>query len=253
LDLACLELRRENKENILPINFKKKKPFLNLKSNTQKNNRLKKLASDINSNAKDLFVSHRFSDINLDSLKLNIQNQFVKIKFSNSNNKLESQIQLDSLIYVCDNNFISRDSYRQLAAIQPSLEREWKLAARKKEINLIMVNKIPIKNFNINPTNKSLVNQNNLDENFEEMIINKEQIGNGSVRSLVGLLVTLIPDLTEGDNPILHYNDIIKIKLGGDGRQVGRYNHHVMLTACILNEKNRVLSPKHQYWQVFFF
>ncbi|RHZ63865.1 hypothetical protein Glove_327g2 [Diversispora epigaea] len=99
LDLECIELRRENKENILPINLKKKKPFSNLKSRSQKNKRLKKLALDINSNTKDLFDSYRFSNINLDSLKLNIQGQFIRIKFSNSNNELESQIQLDSIIH----------------------------------------------------------------------------------------------------------------------------------------------------------
>ncbi|RHZ81840.1 hypothetical protein Glove_117g379 [Diversispora epigaea] len=93
-----------------------------------------------------------------------------------------------------------------------------------------MENKIPIKNFHINSTNSTnefstILKENNLntflDEN-EEVFINSDQIGNGSVRSLIGLLITLIPDLTEGDNPILQNNDIIKIKLGGDGRQVGR-------------------------------
>ncbi|RHZ68915.1 hypothetical protein Glove_292g103 [Diversispora epigaea] len=202
-----------------------------------------------------LFDSHRFSNINLDSLKLNIQGQFIRIKFSNSNNKLESQIQLDSIIHVCDNNLISREKYRQLSAVQPSLEREWHLAVRKKKINLIMENKIPIKNFNINPINKfSIIQENNennstiyLNENIEKIIINKDQMGNGLIRSLIGLLITLIPDLTEGNNPVLYNNNIIKIKLGGDGRQVGRYNYHVMLTACILNEKDKVLSPKYQY------
>ncbi|RHZ84800.1 hypothetical protein Glove_74g103 [Diversispora epigaea] len=124
LDLKCIKLRCKNKENILPINLKKKKPFSNLKSRSQKNKRLKKLALDINSNTKDLFDSHRFSNINLDSLKLNIQRQFIRIKFSNFNNELESQIQLDSIIHVYNNNLISREGYRQLSAVQPSLERE---------------------------------------------------------------------------------------------------------------------------------
>jgi hypothetical protein len=141
-----------------------------------------------------------------------------------------------------------------LAAVQPSLEREYCVAARKKIINEIMENKIPIKNFNTNPASEfsTTLEENNsnvyLDESNKEIFISKDQMGNGSIRSLIALLITLIPDLTEGDNPILHKNDTIKIKLGGDGRQVGRYNHHVMLTACILNEKNKVLSSRHQYW-----
>ncbi|RHZ80139.1 hypothetical protein Glove_139g11 [Diversispora epigaea] len=240
LDLECLELRREDKENIPP----KRKLFSNLKSGSQKNKRLKELASKINSNSKDLFTSYNFSDTSLDCLKLNIQGQFINLKFSNSYNE---STYFDSILCACDETLISRDGYRKLAAVQPSMKREYLIAARKKEINNIMENKIPIKNFNINPTNELLVENICSDENSEEVFINKAQIGNGATRSLIGLLITLLPDLTEGDNPILHKDDVIKIKLGGDGRQVGRYNHHVMLTACILNEKNKVLSPKHQY------
>ncbi|RHZ44882.1 hypothetical protein Glove_707g110 [Diversispora epigaea] len=42
---------------------------------------------------------------------------------------------------------------------------------------------------------------------------------NSLIRSLIELLITLIPDLTEGNNPVLYNNNIIKIKLGGDRRQ----------------------------------
>ncbi|RHZ86777.1 hypothetical protein Glove_46g51 [Diversispora epigaea] len=259
LDLTCLELRRENKENLVSEINSRKKPFSNLKSNSQKNKQLKNLASDIYSNSKDLFNSHNFSNISLDSLRFNIQDQFIKINFSNFNNELKSDIYLDSILCACDESLISRngyrqlaavqpslereyhsilcacdeslisrDGYRQLAAVQPSLEREYRIAAQKKKMNKIMENKIPIKNFHINSTNSTnefstILKENNLntflDEN-EEVFINSDQIGNGSVRSLIGLLITLIPDLTEGDNPILQNNDIIKIKLGGDGRQI---------------------------------
>ncbi|RHZ88040.1 hypothetical protein Glove_26g269 [Diversispora epigaea] len=192
LDLTCLELRRENKENLVSEINSRKKPFSNLKSNSQKNKRLKNLASDIYSNSKSLFNSHNFSNISLDSLRFNIQDQFIKINFSNFNNELKSDIYLDSILCACDESLISRDGYRQLAAVQLSLEREY-----QNNLNTF------------------------LDEN-EEVFINSDQIGNGSVRSLIGLLITLISDLTEGNNPILQNNDIIKIKLSGDGRQIGR-------------------------------
>ncbi|RHZ77857.1 hypothetical protein Glove_170g32 [Diversispora epigaea] len=115
--------------------------------------------------------------------------------------------------------------YQQLLAVQPSLEKEWYLAIQKKEINLIIKNKISIKNFNINSINEFFIiqenNENNstiyLNENIEKIIINKDQIENGSIKSLIGLLITLIPDLTEGNNPILYNNKKIKIKLSGDG------------------------------------
>ncbi|RHZ84801.1 hypothetical protein Glove_74g102 [Diversispora epigaea] len=68
-----------------------------------------------------------------------------------------------------------------------------------------MENKISIKNFNINPINEfSIIQENNennstiyLNENIEKIIINKNQMRNGSIKSLIGLLITLIPDLTE--------------------------------------------------------
>ena len=43
----------------------------------------------------------------------------------------------------------------------------------------------------------------------------------------------------------LKVGDKINIKLGGDRRNVGRKQKHVMLTMCILNEGEAVLNPTH--------
>jgi len=46
---------------------------------------------------------------------------------------------------------------------------------------------------------------------------------------------------------ILKENDPIYLKLGADGRNVGRYHNHVIYTICILNQKDEVLLPENQY------
>ncbi len=50
-----------------------------------------------------------------------------------------------------------------------------------------------------------------------------------------------------GENPIITSGDTLYIKLGGDGRNVGRKQNHVMITFCLLNEGNEVLKPDHQF------
>ena len=79
-------------------------------------------------------------------------------------------------------------------------------------------------------------------------MIDNNEIGNGAFRSLVTLLKILIPIWTKGENPVIIPGDTLYIKLGGDGRNVGRKQSHVMMTFCLLNEKEKVLKPNHQYW-----
>ena len=64
----------------------------------------------------------------------------------------------------------------------------------------------------------------------KDLIINQE-IGNGVYRSITSLLHLLIPILNE--KFILKENDTIYLKLGADGRNVGRYHNHVIYTVCI--------------------
>ncbi|CAG8797909.1 6869_t:CDS:2, partial [Racocetra persica] len=53
--------------------------------------------------------------------------------------------------------------------------------------------------------------------------------------------------LTTSDPIILYPGDKINIKIGSDGRNVGRKQSHVILAISILNEDEAVLSPKHIY------
>lgn len=46
---------------------------------------------------------------------------------------------------------------------------------------------------------------------------------------------------------IINLGDI-KLKLSGDGRNVGRKQSHMMMTICLLNEGEEVLKPENQHW-----
>ncbi|POG82916.1 hypothetical protein GLOIN_2v1761837 [Rhizophagus irregularis DAOM 181602=DAOM 197198] len=52
---------------------------------------------------------------------------------------------------------------------------------------------------------------------------------------------------TGGKNPVIISEDTFYIKLAGDGYNVRRKQNHVMITFCLLNKKNNVLKPDHQY------
>ncbi|PKC10463.1 hypothetical protein RhiirA5_498443 [Rhizophagus irregularis] len=86
---------------------------------------------------------------------------------------------------------------------------------------LVAVEYIYIGTFNLN---KELDQQPILDDEYQEnsdgIVVNKQEIGNGEIHNL---------------------------KLSGDGRNVGRKQNHVMLTFCLLNEKDEVLKPDHQH------
>ena len=72
-------------------------------------------------------------------------------------------------------------------------------------------------------------------------------MGNGTYRSIIALLNIIVPILITSTPPVLKVGDKINIRLNGDRRNVGRKQKHVMLTMCILNEKEAVLNPAHQY------
>ncbi|EXX71617.1 hypothetical protein RhiirA1_428095 [Rhizophagus irregularis] len=112
---------------------------------------------------------------------------------------------------------------------------------------------IPIHNYTIKITSSTLdqsrenldppnINSNNAQNN------NNDQNGLCSFRSIKDLLNILVPIWKKGSSPILVFGDTIKLKLGGDEHIVIYQYSHVMLTVCLLNEKDEVLKPSNQYW-----
>jgi len=158
-------------------------------------------------------------------------------------------IKIDAIVRACDESLLGRDGYRQLAAVEAGLIREYLIANRRTEITNHINENIRIGTFNIDK-NDNLLNCINDSEMNEEsdIIVDETEIGNGAYRSIYTLLKTLI-SIWKGSSPaIINPGDTLKLKLGGDGRNVGRKQSHVMMTICLLNEGEKVLKPEHQYW-----
>lgn len=218
---------------------KNKRPY-DLVSNSQQNRRLSTFGKDVDSTITPLFHKHNFisSETNVPAklleVKIEINGQIILFVFddSNKNSKLEITVRM------CDEILLSRDGYREMAKIYPDLIRNYKIEECRLKISKEMEELIPI---NIFDTGKELPN---LTDDIDSSII-CEEIGNGVYRSINSLLYILIPILSA--KLILKENDTIYLKLGADGRNVGRYHNHVIYTICILNQREDVLFPEYQY------
>lgn len=168
----------------------------------------------------------------------------IKFKDFNSTN---FQARLDSVVRVCDEALISRDGYRQLAAVIPVLFREYLVADRRNKINELIGIQIPIKIFKLDYNTNQSNSNNNVNENFDGISIDNNEVENGAFRSISDLLKILISVWKSDENSIIIPGDTLYIKLGGDGRNVGRKQNHVMITFCLLNEGDEVLKPNHQF------
>ena len=108
--------------------------------------------------------------------------------------------------------------------------------------------------FNINQDINQFNDENNSNEHDAgDILVNNCEVGNGAYRSLLALLKILIPVWKAEKNPVIISGDTLHIKLGGDGQNVGRKPNHVMVTFCLLNEKDNVLKPNHQYRYIFLY
>ena len=88
-------------------------------------------------------------------------------------------------------------------------------------------------------------------EYIGEAIINDKDINNGAYRSITNILKIMVPIWLKSTPPVIKSGDTLFLKLGGDGRNVGRNQNHVISTICLLNEKDEVLKPNHQFRFVF--
>jgi hypothetical protein len=225
------------------------RPFEDITSRSQQHKRLKSFGKDVKKTVDELIVKHKLTDSSEQSImcphyiEFEYKENQIQIKFKN----LDSKIRLDAVVRVCDEALLGRDGYRHLAAVVPSLFREYLVADRRNEINKLINAQIPVEIFNIDQdVNQSNTNNYN-SEIINDILVDNNEIGNGAFRSLVTLLKILIPIWTKGENPVIIPGDTLYIKLGGDGRNVGRKQNHVMITFCLLNEGEEVLKPDKQY------
>ena len=191
-------------------------------------------------------VSESEDPVRLRNMKLEYEDHVINIKYNLS----LDYTKLDAYVRACDEALLGRDGYRRLAAVEARLIREYQVAQRRIEITKLMNDQIHIGTFNLN---KELNQQPTLDDddesqdNSDRIIVDEQEIGNGVYRSVRIFLQKLIPIWNKSVLPILQPGDTINLKLSGDGRNVGRKQNHVMMTVCLLNEKDEVLKPDHQY------
>ncbi|POG71065.1 hypothetical protein GLOIN_2v1775128 [Rhizophagus irregularis DAOM 181602=DAOM 197198] len=192
---------------------------------------------DAHKKIKQLILQHRMvsesgEPIHLRNMELGYEDHTINIKYNLS----LDHIKLDAYVMM---------GYRRLAAVETRLMREYQVAQRRIEITKLINEQIPIEIINLD---KELNQQSILDDDEEHqdnligIIVDEQEIGNGVYQSIRNLLQIFIPIWSRSNPPILQ-------PLGGDGRNVGRKQNHVMITICLLNEKDEVLKPDHQYSQ----
>eukprot|EP00732_Lithocolla_globosa_P000492 Lithocolla_globosa_v1_NODE_152_length_5671_cov_121.982906.p1 type:complete len:465 gc:universal NODE_152_length_5671_cov_121.982906:2437-3831(+) len=156
---------------------------------------------------------------------------------------------------MCSNdlNHTNRKSYRSLSYNEIRLPREYIIADEKKRQNKIMQQECPITPL---PDYDSGIGSDIEDSDsesdddggdeidaFKKEIPDKNGYTDGKQRKMRDLLqvaLLLYSDLISQD-------DVIKIKLSGDGRNVGRKIKHVMITFCLFNSGKLVTKPDHQF------
>lgn len=237
---------------------KRKRPLDDITSRSQQNKRLSSFGNDVQNAVNQLIVKHKLTDssgqqiVYIRSIDLDYKENQVHIKFKDLDSTT-NQTRLDAVVRACDEALLGRDGYRHLAAVVPTLFREYLVANRRNEINKIINAQICVETFNVDQEihDYQLNINDNINEHTDNILVDDGEIGNGAFRSLLVLLKALIPIWKAGENPTIIPGDTLYIKLGGDGRNVGRKQNHVMMTFCLLNERDEVLKPSHQYRYFF--
>ncbi|GES85648.1 hypothetical protein GLOIN_2v1766279 [Rhizophagus clarus] len=233
----------------MPAN--RKRYFTELTSQSQKNKRISMIGKEIATQTLIILKENKFTSpseeiiASLETIIFKINGEIVELIF-HSDNITDFTQYLDSIIRACDKTLISHDSYHRLAKTVPNLIREHVIEKCQNKITKTMNILIPIKLFNIHSINFNDVDNEN-QQDIDGIEFNDDDVGNGAYQSIFSLLDIIIPILTTSLPPVLKIGDKINIKLSGNRRNVGRKQKHVMLTMCILNEKEAVLSPAHQY------
>ncbi|RIB28329.1 hypothetical protein C2G38_2239583 [Gigaspora rosea] len=212
-DLNSLDQRCINAQATSTQSRVRKKEYNDLKSESQRNKRLKSLEEDVHNSIKLQFMQHNFQNANLEHFTIRASTQDIKFQYVSNKTKEITDQELDSIVRAS------------------------------------MDNLIPITTFQIQPNMKfisgNLPALDNSTDSLDNIEILPTDIGNGAYQSLTALLSIIIPTLV--NKAVISHDDVIKLKLGGDGREVGRSTHYVMFTVCILNEENSVLDPIKQH------
>jgi len=186
----------------------------------------------------------------LNQISYSVNHMDFIIDYNQKDNEKNTK-KLMSLAKAIDQNHISREGYRAIAAIESNLDHEWVLSEQRLKITKAMNRKIAITNIDI-PLQNELYFAEDSNISGVEIFYNVNQnIGKGGYRSAKDILIYVIPILIldgilDVSSPTIH------LRISGDGRNVGRKIKHVMVTIAILNDKQNIYVPDRHYTTVLF-
>ncbi|CAG8600876.1 6082_t:CDS:2 [Cetraspora pellucida] len=182
----------------------------------------------------------------LQELRFNVQNKGYVVNFHQNIEKNNQHI--EAITKIIDQSPISRDAYRNLAALQYELPRDHMILNARKKINKEMSQQIPISILNITDIPIPLIATNepsDIDNQEVEEEMHK-YIGKAGYRRITDILLFLIPDLV--NRKVLSTNSpVIHIRISGDGRNVGRKIKHVMMTCSVLDDVSNLYSADYHH------
>src|SRR6185369_4670499 len=106
-----------------------------LTSRSQQNKRIKMLAKDMEKKSQIILKKQNFDNTKIRYIELEVGgDEVIGIDLSKVNSDF-ARVHQDAIVRACDEALIPRDGYRHLAAINPSLEREYQISDRRNEIS----------------------------------------------------------------------------------------------------------------------
>ncbi|CAG8602967.1 13860_t:CDS:2 [Funneliformis mosseae] len=207
---------------------KRKQPLATIQFVSGQNKIFASLGKESGNAIKSLIKKHQMTTklgqpiVHIRKIELNFNGETIILTYKSSDKESELT-KIDAIVRACDESLLVHDEYRRLVAVETSLIREYLIANRRVEITNFINKEIRIGTFDIDKDD-------DLSNNFEE--------------SDDGVIVD------EASPAIINPGDTLKLKLGGDGYNVGRKQSHVMITFCLLNkEKYEDLAKIGQLFQ----
>jgi hypothetical protein len=218
-----------------------------------KTKRAHAFSEQVAANFNNIAINCFHSDDNpmLQEIRFSIKGKNFQANFGTQDIEKENQ-RNEAFTKVIDQGPIARDSYRNLAALQPELPRENAIYKTKKKINEEMNHAIPVSILNISePSSLETINE-NLDTNDPEVVEELlKYIGKAGYRRITDILLFIIPDLV--NKHILNPDNlIINLRISGDGRNVGRKMKHVMITCAILDDISNIYKADFHYTTILY-
>lgn len=194
---------------------------------------------------------HSDDHLTLQEICFAVQNKNFQANFGVQNKEKENQ-RNEAFIKVIDQGPIARDSYRNLAALEPELLRETTIYKTKKRINEEMNNAIPISILNVTDQPSFTPIDENPDINDPEVVEEVlKYIGKAGYCKITDILLFVHPDLIER-YVINQDNPVINLRISGDGRNVGRKVKHIIITCTILDDIVNIYKAEHHYTIILF-